>query len=340
MGKPYESPTTTAVVLNWNQAALTLKCVACLRQQVDVRCRIVLVDNGSRPEEQALLRDGLAADVQLVQLPANRGFAGGMNVGIAEAMRAKADYVWLVNDDAFSEQDCLARLLTMLETDPCMVAVGPKLVGTDGEEQHAGGRFDPMTSRSDCVLSEEFPADGGGENFWVIGTAPLFRLAPLLEVGGFDERYFAYMEEIDLCLRLGGRGGRFGVVPSARVTHLGHASTGGGFPPFALYLHTRNQLRLCRSHMIGGRNIGYTVSYIRGCLDHAGCFVANGQPDRGRAVVQALFAILSGETGAPKWFNRMPQLADFLARHPWQIIRALDLLQRFIGPKPAKGVSA
>ena len=111
-------PTVAAVVLNWNQSRLTLDCVATLRKSERLCDRIIVVDNGSRPEQLRILVDvRTATDITFLPLPANRGFAGGMNAGVREAVRLGANYVWLVNNDAFPEPNCLTRLLAVMEAD-------------------------------------------------------------------------------------------------------------------------------------------------------------------------------------------------------------------------------
>ncbi|MFO0848056.1 MAG: glycosyltransferase family 2 protein [Gemmataceae bacterium] len=331
------SPPVAAVVLNWNQAGLTLDCLAALRRSARPVDHLVVVDNGSRPDQRAALAAGLPAAARPVRLPANRGFAGGMNAGLAEAGRLGAEYAWLVNNDAFPDPGCLGLLLAAMDADPTLAAVTPRLVGTDGREQHAGGWFDFATGVSACGYAADHATATDRADRWVIGTAPLVRVGPCARAGGFDDRFFAYMEEIDLCLRLGRQGYRFRAVPGATAVHLGHASTGGNFPPLALYLHTRNQYLLCRKHVPGARSVRFFTSYLRTVIDHAGCFELNGQPDRARAVVQAVFALVMGERGRPQGFGRCPRLAGFVARHPWQLTRALDRFGR--RPAPAGGAA-
>jgi GT2 family glycosyltransferase len=328
-------PTVAAVVLNWNQSGLTLDCLATLRKSARPVDYVVVVDNGSRPADRLALSNGLAAGVHLVQLPANRGFAGGMNAGLAEAHRLGAAYAWLVNNDAFPEPDCLGQLLAAMEADPTLAAVTPHLVGADGVPQPAGGRYDAATGRNEfldtCQLAE--PVGAGG--YWAVATAPLLRVAPAVRAGGFDERFFAYWEEIDLCLRLGAAGYRFRSVPEAVAVHLGAASSGGS--AFGYHLYLRNRFRLVRKHAPAGRRTAQVLGLCREYLDNAGCYTAHGQRDKARAAVAAVAAGLLNETGRPRWLTRFPRAAGFVARHPWQLAKAFDWLGRRL--TPAGGVA-
>ena len=326
-----------AVVLNWNQSALTLDCVATLRKSERLCDRIIVIDNGSRPEQLAILADvRTATDVTYLPLATNRGFAGGMNAGIREAARLGADYVWLVNNDAFPEPNCLARLLAVMEADTSLACVTPRLLGTDGVEQPAGGRYDIATGENTFADNAMLAQPVGTDGFWAVATAPLFRTIALTKSKGFDERFFAYWEEVDLCLRLARCGYRFQAVPDVTVLHLGRASSGES--NFAHYLYVRNQFWLLRKHLSG--QAATMLRLARRHLDNAGCYEAHGQNLKAQAVLEAVYAGLRREQGRPRRYGTMPKTCAFLARHPWQIIRALDLLQRFIGPRTAKGVSA
>ena len=328
-----------AVVLNWNQSQLTRDCVATLRKSERLCDRIIVVDNGSRPEQLAILTDvRTATDVTYLPLRANRGFAGGMNAGIREAARLGADYVWLVNNDAFPEPNCLTRLLAVMEADTSLACVTPRLLGTDGVEQPSGGRFINTQGRNEFLSSSDlqFPVGRGG--YWVVGTIPLFRATALQIANRFDENYFAYWEEVDLCLRLGRLGFCFRSVPEVRALHIGQVSSGDS--AFGFYLYVRNWLRLLRKHCHPSVRSFKTVQFIRQILDNAGCFELHGQHAKAQAAIEAILATLSGEVGKPRWFGSAPRLASFLAKHPWQFVKVINFLLRFIGPKPTKGVSA
>ncbi|MFO0848055.1 MAG: glycosyltransferase family 2 protein [Gemmataceae bacterium] len=323
-------PPVAAVVLNWNQAGLTLDCLAALRRSARPVDHLVVVDNGSRPDQRAALAAGLPAAARLVRLPANRGFAGGMNAGLAEAGRLGAEYAWLVNNDAFPDPGCLGLLLAAMDADPTLAAVTPRLVGTDGREQPAGGRWLPSEGRTEFLMADQMATPVGGDGYWAVGTAPLVRVGPCARAGGFDDRFFAYGEEVDLCLRLGRQGYRFRAVPDATAVHLGQGSsadgTTAGGSPFADYLGVRNLFQQVHRHPPPRHRRQLVLRMAAKHLDNAGCFQLRGQSAKATATVQGLLAVLLGESGSPRWYGRGNRVAGFVARHPWLLIRLLDRL--------------
>ncbi|MFO0848053.1 MAG: glycosyltransferase family 2 protein [Gemmataceae bacterium] len=332
------TPAVWGVVLNWNQSRMTLDCVASLRAQTAPVARLVVVDNGSRADERRLLIDGLPAGTELVRLPANRGFAGGMNAGLRAAARGGAGYIWLMNNDAFPAADCLAKLAAALTADPALAAVTPKLVGPDGTEQHAGGRY--RFDRADCEGADAaaVAAPPSAPGYWLTGTAPLVRATALAQVGGFDDRFFAYWEDVDLCLRLTAAGYRLRAVPEATAVHLTQGSSGGDgavASPFAVHLTQRNRFRMVRKHAPPGDRVRQLAGLGRQGLDAAGCLMARGEAEQATVLAGAVVAGLLSEAGPPRWFPRRQRLLRFLARRPWRLVQVLGWVERRADARPA-----
>lgn len=325
------SKTVAAVVLNWNQSAMTLDCLASLAKQERAIEHIIVVDNGSRPEQRSLLEEGMPAGLRYVPLPENLGFAGGMNAGVIEAASLGATYTWLMNNDAFPEPGCLTALVAALEADPTLAAVTPRLVGADNIEQPAGGQWQAQLGRTIYLSAEELSQPIGGAGYWAVGTAPLFRTDLFQKFGGFDEGFFAYGEEVDLCLRLGEAGYRFRSVPEVRAVHLGQGSSGGSEAvgsPFADYLGVRNLFRQSRKHPPRERGQRLSLEMTARLLDNAGCYQIHGRTDKAKATIQGLIAVMFRESGKPRWYGRGDRVAGWLARHPWYLVRVCHLLAR------------
>ncbi len=302
---------------------MTRDCITALRKSDRPCDTIILVDNGSRAEQRELLADCAAPDIRFVQLAENRGFAGGMNAGIAEAIRLQSDYVWLVNNDAFPEPNCLDGLLAAMQADTTLACVTPRLVGPQGEIQPAGGQYHVAEGTNDFLDNAALQQPVGHGGYWAVATAPLFRAVALKVANGFDERFFAYWEEVDLCLRLARHGYRFRAVPEVTAFHLGRASSAGS--NFAHYLFVRNQFWLFRKHATRGRSL---LKLIQRHLDNAGCYAAHGDTAKAQTVVEAVVAGLRRERGRPRGYGTMPTTGKFLAHHPWQLIRILGRLER------------
>jgi GT2 family glycosyltransferase len=329
------------VILNWNQPAMTADCArSVLAQEVPGGQAVVVVDNGSTDANRAALRAALPAGCGLIQNVRNRGFAGGMNVGIRHALRAGHEYVWLVNNDAFPEPGCLAALAGALDGDPRLAAVGPALFGTDGREQFALGRvgWNPLTT-------EVFPAGECpgplGEGYWLSGTAPLLRAAALAALGGFDERFFAYWEETDLFLRAARRGFLLRAVPEARCQHLGSASTGGGESPVAWHMIARNAWLFLRKHVPLRRLPATGLALLAYQISVAGGMNSRGRAAAARAYLAGTIAGSLCLTGRPRKARADQWWMGALWSHFWGVKRVLDRLARLIptgvGPLPAGG---
>ena len=322
--------TILAAILNWNGAGMTLECVRHVLAQDQPGVGVTVIDNGSRHDDVAALRRGLPAGCRLHSLASNRGFVGGMNVGLRAALRDGTEYVWLLNNDAFPELECLARLVSAMAANPALAAVTPLLYDREGREQHAGGLVDWTGAMQKTFTSGEI-ADGVPYGGWITGTALLLRVSALRAVGILDSRFFAYWEEVDLCIRLAQRGYHCRAVPEARCLHLGSASTGGNGSPFSEYLMTRNAWLFLRKHVTARRRAAVFVEYVSAKLRKVARAYAGGEVKRVQGMLEGLAAAVDVETGIPKLLGQFPALTRFVAQHPWRIIWGLELMQRLFG---------
>ena len=253
------APPVAIVVLNWNGAGETLACLASLRAQDYPDARLIVIDNGSAPDDLAALRAGLAdtmpGDAVLIANPRNLGFAGGVNTGITRALADGAAYVWLVNNDARVAPDALARLVAAAEDDPGLGLLSPVIrnLDRDGEPDFAGGRFRtaPLTFHmtADAAEGARWRADQPGQ-VWLTGTALLLRRNVAERIGGFDEALFAYYEDNDYSVRAAAAGFRAAVVDRAAVFHRSGDPSAPvpGKRPYFYYYMARNQILLLRKH--------------------------------------------------------------------------------------------
>lgn len=246
-----------AIVLNWNQAALALRAAATVAGQVD---RVILVDNGSRPSDRALMANAAAetARYELVQLERNLGYAGGNNAGIARALSLEADAVLVLNSDAELGHDAVARLASRLAAAEHVGAVAPvQTAPASGRVVHAACLLDESTTRVDFshrgLTLEELPSAPLPTDY-VSGAAFLARAAVLRECGAFDERLFCYFEDADWSIRARRAGWALEVVPAAISSHEGGASTPSKVAAFYM---ARNRLLFARRTL--GLSLGRTL---------------------------------------------------------------------------------
>jgi GT2 family glycosyltransferase len=211
------------VIVNFNGERLLPACLAALAAQTRPPSEIVVADNGSRDGSLALLR----ADhphVGILELYRNHGFAGGANRGVAAT---SAPWVCVLNSDATPAPDWLERLLAA-PRDPRTWALGSVLVSAaTGRIESAGDQYSPEGYAYKLLRDrplEELP-DEPYRVFAAPGAAPVFRRAAFDALGGYEERFFLYYEDVDLAFRAVLAGLHALLVPQARVVHRLGATT-------------------------------------------------------------------------------------------------------------------
>jgi N-acetylglucosaminyl-diphospho-decaprenol L-rhamnosyltransferase len=225
--------TVAVIVPSWNSADLLPRCLASVEGQGD-GVEVLVVDNGSSDGSLALFeREG----VRHLALPRNVGFARAVNLGAAEV---GAPLVLPLNADTVLEPGAIARLREALAADEQLGGVQPRLLQLeDGVEMDAAsarlysaGQGLTRDGRAVEIGAGEAQSEAylrRGEVFGVCGAACLLRRELFDQLGGYDERYFAFYEDVDLNVRARIAGWGFAYVPEAVVWHLGNASWQAGF---------------------------------------------------------------------------------------------------------------
>ncbi len=235
-------PPLTVVVPAWNAVRWLPGCLAALRQQVFREFRLIVVDNGSADGSAALVAQAWP-EAALMHFERNRGFAAAVNAGV---QASRTDWVALLNADTRPRPDWLAALARA-------AAAAPPDVGALASKMISLERPDRLDDCGDTLSWQGAAAKRGhglavseyarpDEVFSACAGAALYRRAMLEALGGFDERLFAYLEDVDLGLRARLRGWRCLFVPEAEVLHQGHGSgvRGGRY----VRLMTRNRALL------------------------------------------------------------------------------------------------
>ncbi|ABC29062.1 predicted glycosyltransferase [Hahella chejuensis KCTC 2396] len=231
--------TVTTIIVNYNSGALLDECLKHLEAQTVRSDKIIVVDNASVDGSQDIARAFSNVDVLL--LNENLGFAGGNNLALSGV---DTEFVALLNPDAFPEPDWLEMLLIAASENPDVGAFGSRQLCSDanlildgvGDSYHVSGlvwrdRHGAKQQPNDLVTREIFSP---------CAAAALYRRKALLDIGGFDEDYFCYVEDVDIGFRLRLAGYKSMYVPSAVVYHVGSATTGGQRSDFSVYHGHRN----------------------------------------------------------------------------------------------------
>jgi GT2 family glycosyltransferase len=200
------------------------------------RAEIVVVDNASHDGTADAIAER-HPDVKLVRSPRNLGFAAGNNLA---ARHAEGRVLLLLNPDALPEPGCLPRSLALMDASPGVGMAGARLLDPEGQTQPSARMFPSLLieALSMSGLASRFPGSRFFGQFdrgwadpaqaaavdWVPGAFALVRRDLFLALGGFDERFFLYYEEVDLCRRIHAAGLSVQYWPELRVRHIGGAS--------------------------------------------------------------------------------------------------------------------
>lgn len=233
------SSSPDVIIVNYNSGSLLRSCINSLRDQTRPPGRIIVVDNASA--DGSVDSIDLATNVEIYRSVENLGFAKGNNWALA---RSEADLVALLNPDTLADRDWLRQLCDAADTFPDAAAFGSCQVAYESADRLDG--IGDIFHLSGAAWRDGYGSSKSGrklkprEIFSPCAAAALYRRQALMEIGGFDEDYFCYMEDVDVGfrLRLQGYAARF--VPDALVRHVGSATTGGQNSDFAVYHGHRN----------------------------------------------------------------------------------------------------
>ncbi len=239
--KPHnEAPYFSILILCWNSHTYIHDCLQSINNQTFKDFEILLIDNGSKdPISLEDLSDFPDLAIRYYRLQQNIGFAAGNNYA---ANLSKGKYLVLLNSDAFPQPDWLAVMSQAISSHPqssftskLIMARTPQLLDGEGDNYHASG----LVWRNSYGLPVAKSGTAEKEVFSACGAAAVYPKQAFESVGGFDDDYFAYTEDVDLGFRLRLAGIPCWYLPSAVVHHVGYGSTGHG-SDLSVYYGQRN----------------------------------------------------------------------------------------------------
>ena len=237
---------------------------------------VVVADNASADDSLEMLARQFPG-VRTIVLDDNYGFAGGYNRALKQV---DSEFYLLLNSDVEVTEDWLLPLLQFMDSHPDCAACQPKLLSetSRGQFEYAGAsggyidRYGYPFCRGrifDTVEDDHGQYDDAAEVLWATGACLLVRRADYWRVGGFDDRFFAHNEEIDMCWRLCNLGRKVYCVPQSKVYHVG----GGTLPkgnPMKTFLNFRNNLTMLYKNLPDGEL--HKVMFTRLVLDYVAAF--------------------------------------------------------------------
>jgi len=235
----HRTPDVSVVIVSYNTRDLLRDAIASLEVAAgSTTYEVIVIDNMSK-DGSAEMVEAEFPRVHLIRAERNLGFAGANNRGFAVA---RGRYVYCLNPDTRSHEHSLETLVRVLDEDPRVGYVGPKLLNADGTHQLSAYRFHRLfsgfVSWSMLGLDGRFPhsryalslhhAYGNNARIqaeWLLGAAILTRAVTIAHAGGYDEDFFLYAEEVEWCQRMHEHGWIGCYAPEAVVTHIRGAST-------------------------------------------------------------------------------------------------------------------
>lgn len=231
--------TTSVVIVTYNSLDVIGECLRSLREHEGEQVSVVLVDNASQ-DGTAVLVEKEFPWVRVHREKTNRGLSVGINVG---ARATESEFIFLLNPDTVLTGPLLAELSQFMDSDSAIGAAGPKIINPDGTLQLSCRRYPTMWSSlfnrsslltklaprnrvSSDYLMTDFDHTSSRDVDWLSGAALMVRRAAFERVGGMDESYFMYFEDVDLCHRLHDAGYRVVYYPQVELVH--HISQSSG----------------------------------------------------------------------------------------------------------------
>jgi len=281
------------VILSWNGSQMLRSFLPSVIKYAEDEATVYVADNGSEDDTLELLATSFSS-VKVISLDKNYGFAEGYNRALQEV---EAEYVVLLNSDVEVTEQWLAPLVSFMDAHPAVAACQPKMRSWRQPESFeyagaAGGFLDrygyPFCRGRifNTVEADQGQYDDPMRVFWATGACLFIRLQDYREAGGLDDRFFAHMEEIDLCWRLNARGREVWCVPTSKVYHVG-AATLKRENPRKTFLNFRNNLLMLYKNLPD--NELHHVMRWRTFLDYLAAlsFALKGQFPNAKAVFQA-----------------------------------------------------
>jgi GT2 family glycosyltransferase len=308
-------------ILNWNKAVQTLACVASVISEISLTTAdvtILVIDNGSNSDDVAILNaENLKTLFSLHVLPTNLGFTGGHNVAIQMAIDKNFNFIWLLNNDATVERGTLPKLVEAIQADVRCGAISPIIRTSDDKQiitacvqthnwvSRQSERF-TLIDEAKRVQAERI------DEVWQVGTAILFRITALKEVGLLDDKLFAYFDDNDIGVRLANAGWTSACAFNASVYH--ETRDRKSHPLYVYYLFQRNEMMFWQKHMPSKQRRFLWLKLIDTGLFDVNRLYRLGLKPQGDAALLGVSDFVQGKFGPPE-LNRKPLLLlRFLCR--------------------------
>lgn len=264
-----QNPKTDIIIISFKKPELTIQCVESIRSGSTCESNIIIVDNNSADNTVEILK-GKLTNILIIENKKNLGYASAVNIGLKNS---NSEYVLISNNDVIYPPGTIDGMFEFLEKDTKNAVAGPQQVYPDGKWQWSCGYYPGIKlGLMNLLLISSFikyrdkllinnTADSKMVKVveFVDGAAMFCRRSALNDVNNFDEDYFFYTEEADLCYRLKKRGWKIAFIPKYMITHIrGGSNDQGNFKMENIEALVNSKIKFCKKHL-GKWN---TVLYI------------------------------------------------------------------------------
>ncbi|OQY15587.1 MAG: hypothetical protein B6I32_06650 [Desulfobacterium sp. 4572_20] len=209
------------IIVNYNTADMLVRCLHSIRSQSFNNPEVIVVDNASQDNSLEVIK-GFSAWIKVIANKRNLGFAKANN----QALKiSNGKYIYFLNPDTELKEGTFNAIIEFMKSNPEVGIAGTRIVNPDGSYQPSIERHYPGERHSKGELSGL-----KGDIAWVLGASMIARRIVLRDVGGFDERFFIYGDDLDICLSVRKAGWSIGYIPNAVVVHWGGASEQNTLP--------------------------------------------------------------------------------------------------------------
>jgi len=330
------SPSLSIIIPNRNGAAYLPDCLQSLARQTWSPFELIIVDDASSDDSIEIVRR-LAPSAEVVTLRNNLGFAGAVNAG---SRRATGEWIVVLNNDTEAADDWLEECAAALHRHPEADFLACRILDFHDRRR--------LYSAGDCFLRLGVGYRRGqsqdygdryrqeAEIFGASGCAAVYRAKVWRELGGFDETFFAYLEDVDFALRLQSAGHRGYYIPGAVVYHRGGGTSGGEFAPLSVRLRTRNSILLVLKHIRGRRLWAALPMLLAGQFSWLVRALLHGRLWSYARGLAGVFSLLPGALRFRKASGSAPESEAAL----WSAIRRSEALAKLDFPPDASRVSS
>lgn len=230
------------IIINYKTINLTLDCV----ESIFAHCpggnfEIIVLDNNSQDGSVAKLQNTFGNTIKVVANESNLGFAGANNIG---ANLARGKYLFFLNSDTKFTDNILPIIKTTFENHPDFSILGPQVLLADTKAQAgAYGHFPTLLTLLSRQTKKNWKKNiqpDLWQSDWLSGAALVIQKEKFQEIGGWDENFFLYFEDVDLCLRTQKTGGKIGICPGINIIHYGGSSLEANQQRKAYYYQSQN----------------------------------------------------------------------------------------------------